>query len=215
VSRQRYWGTPIPIIYCKQCGEQPVPLDQLPVTLPDVENYRPTETGQSPLAAIADSSTRHAPAAAGPAERETDTMAGSVDSSWYFLRFTSPHEKNAAWDRAGGRLLDARGPVHRGREHAVGHLLYARFWTKGFHDAGLIGFDEPFQTLRNQGMLLAETLSRPIPATRSGPTNWSRSRTARPFTSRATARAPCFWRSDGSRTRARSASRPCPCAAKP
>jgi leucyl-tRNA synthetase len=157
VSRQRYWGTPIPIIHCKTCGAVPVPREQLPVVLPPVENYKPNPDGRSPLAAIADFVNTTCPKCGQPAERETDTMAGSVDSSWYFLRFTSPHENDEPWDRAAS---DYWMPVDRyigGREHAVGHLLYSRFFTKVFYDAGFISFDEPFQTLKNQGMLLGLT----------------------------------------------------------
>lgn len=157
VSRQRYWGTPIPIIHCPTCGIVPVPLEDLPVRLPDVENYQPSSDGQSPLAAISDFVNCTCPTCGGAATRETDTMAGSVDSSWYFLRFTSPNTHEAAWDR---QAADYWMPVDLylgGREHAVGHLLYARFFTKVFHDAGLITTDEPAYGLRNQGMLLAES----------------------------------------------------------
>ncbi|MBC8101853.1 MAG: leucine--tRNA ligase [Cytophagales bacterium] len=157
VSRQRYWGTPIPIIHCPQCGEVPVPLADLPVVLPDVENYKPTGDGRSPLAAIADFVNVSCPRCGGAAQRETDTMAGSVDSSWYFLRFTSPGSEKEPWDR---RAADYWMPVNRyigGREHAVGHLLYARFFTHFFYDEALISTDEPFASLSNQGMLLAET----------------------------------------------------------
>ncbi len=157
VSRQRYWGTPIPVIHCPSCGIVPVPLGQLPVVLPDVENYKPGPDGRSPLSAIPEFVHVKCPVCDRDAERETDTMAGSVDSSWYFLRFTSPHDRTAAWDRA---AADYWMPVDRyigGREHAVGHLLYARFFTKVFHDAGLISADEPFQNLSNQGMLTALT----------------------------------------------------------
>ncbi len=157
VSRQRYWGTPIPIIHCPACGVVPVPLEQLPVELPDVENYKPTGTGKSPLADIAEFVNTTCPRCNGPAERETDTMAGSVDSSWYFLRFTSPHESDKAWDRAAADYWMPVDMYIGGREHAVGHLLYSRFWTKVFYDAGLVGVDEPFQTLRNQGSLNALT----------------------------------------------------------
>ncbi len=157
VSRQRYWGTPIPMIHCPQCGEVPVPLADLPVLLPDVENYKPTSDGKSPLAAIPEFVNVPCPTCGEAAQRETDTMAGSVDSSWYFLRFTSPHDTKEPWER---QAADYWMPVDRyigGREHAVGHLLYARFFTKVFHDAGLINANEPFQSLRNQGMLLAQT----------------------------------------------------------
>jgi len=157
LSRQRYWGTPIPIIHCPNCGEVPVPYDQLPVVLPDVENYKPTSDGRSPLALIPAFIETTCPTCGGPAQRETDTMAGTVDSSWYFLRFTSPHTSQEPWDRA---AADYWMPVDRylgGREHAVSHLLYSRFFTKFFYDEGLISVDEPFASLRNQGMLLAET----------------------------------------------------------
>jgi leucyl-tRNA synthetase len=157
VSRQRYWGTPIPIIHCPSCGVVPVPKDQLPVLLPDVENYKPGPDGRSPLAQIPEFVHTACPKCGGAAERETDTMAGSVDSSWYFLRFTSPHDEAEAWDRAAADYWMPVDMYIGGREHAVGHLLYARFFTKVFHDAGLIGVDEPAKTLRNQGMLLAET----------------------------------------------------------
>jgi leucyl-tRNA synthetase len=157
VSRQRYWGTPIPIVHCASCGEVPVPYENLPVVLPDVENYKPNDDGRSPLAAIPEFVNTTCPKCGGTAQRETDTMAGSVDSSWYFLRFTSPKDDSEAWDRA---AADYWMPVDRylgGREHAVGHLLYSRFFTHFFYDEGLISVDEPFASLRNQGMLLAET----------------------------------------------------------
>jgi leucyl-tRNA synthetase len=157
VSRQRYWGTPIPIIHCESCGEVPVPYEDLPVVLPDVENYKPTDNGRSPLAAIPEFVNTTCPKCGASAQRETDTMAGSVDSSWYFLRFTSPQDDTEAWNRP---AADYWMPVDRylgGREHAVGHLLYSRFFTHFFFDEGLISVDEPFASLRNQGMLLAET----------------------------------------------------------
>ena len=153
LSRQRYWGTPIPMIHCPQCGIVAVPESDLPVVLPDVENYKPTADGRSPLAAIPEFVNVKCPECGGDAQRETDTMAGTVDSSWYFLRYTSPHEKNAAWNR---KAADYWMPVDMylgGREHAVSHLLYCRFFTHVFHDAGLIDADEPASTLRNQGML--------------------------------------------------------------
>ncbi len=157
VSRQRYWGTPIPIIHCKTCGEVPVPVAQLPVLLPDVENYKPGPDGRSPLASIPEFVNVDCPKCGASAERETDTMAGSVDSSWYFLRFTSPREQNASWDRAASDYWMNVDRYLGGREHAVGHLLYARFFQKVFFDAGLVSKDEPFQSLRNQGMLLGYT----------------------------------------------------------
>jgi leucyl-tRNA synthetase len=157
VSRQRYWGTPIPIIHCPACGIVPVPVDQLPVLLPDVENYKPGNDGRSPLASIPEFVNCTCPTCGGAAERETDTMAGSVDSSWYFLRFTSPDCTTGAWDRAAADYWMPVDLYLGGREHAVGHLLYCRFFTKVFHDAGLLTADEPAYALRNQGMLLAES----------------------------------------------------------
>jgi leucyl-tRNA synthetase len=170
ISRQRYWGAPIPIIHCPKDGEVPVPDDQLPVLLPDVEQYQPTGTGESPLAEIPEFVNTTCPICGGPARRETDTMGGSACSSWYFLRFADPHNADEAFRRA---AVDYWLPVDLysgGAEHAVMHLLYARFWTKVIHDAGLIGFDEPFQRLRNQGMLLAYTPGRKIGSQEAGET---------------------------------------------
>jgi len=155
ISRQRYWGAPIPIIYCPKCGEVPVPKDQLPVELPYVEHYEPSGTGKSPLAAIPEFVNTTCPSCRGPAERETDTMGGFACSSWYFLRYANPHCDDAPFDR---KAVDYWLPVDLyvgGAEHAVMHLLYARFWTKALHDAGMLSFVEPFHSLRNQGMLLA------------------------------------------------------------
>ncbi len=157
VSRQRYWGTPIPMIHCPACGIVPVPENQLPVVLPDVENYKPGPDGRSPLASILDWVRVPCPRCGGAAERETDTMAGSVDSSWYFLRFTSPHEQARPWDPAAADYWMPVDMYIGGREHAVGHLLYSRFFTKVFHDLGLCAADEPALRLRNQGMLNALT----------------------------------------------------------
>lgn len=160
ISRQRYWGAPIPIVHCQCCGEVPVPDDQLPVTLPDVENYQPSGTGESPLAAISEFVETACPKCGGPARRETDTMGGFACSSWYFLRFADPHNDQEAFSR---ECADYWLPVDMyvgGAEHAVMHLLYARFWTKAFYDAGLLGFIEPFKQLRNQGMMLAHTPGR-------------------------------------------------------
>ena len=157
LSRQRYWGVPIPIVHCPVHGEVAVPDDQLPVRLPDVENYKPTGTGASPLAAIAEFVNTTCPVCGGPARRETDTMAGFACSSWYFLRFADPHNDKEAFSRA---AVDYWLPVDTyvgGAEHAVMHLLYARFWTKVLYDAGMVGFTEPFTRLRNQGMMLAYT----------------------------------------------------------
>ncbi|HZT41194.1 MAG TPA: leucine--tRNA ligase [Chthonomonadaceae bacterium] len=162
ISRQRYWGAPIPIIHCPKDGEVPVPEDQLPVVLPDVEKYQPTGTGESPLAGIPEFVNTICPVCGGPARRETDTMGGFACSSWYFLRFADPHNNEEAFSR---EAADYWLPVDLyvgGAEHAVMHLLYARFWTKVMYDAGLIAFEEPFQRLRNQGMLLAHTPGREV-----------------------------------------------------
>ena len=157
ISRQRFWGCPIPIVHCPVDGEVPVPEDQLPVRLPDVESYESSGTGESPLATIPEFVNSTCPKCGGPARRETDTMGGFACSSWYFLRFADPHNETAPFDRA---AVDYWLPVDMyvgGAEHAVMHLLYARFWTKVLHDAGLVGFVEPFTRLRNQGMMLALT----------------------------------------------------------
>lgn len=157
ISRQRYWGAPIPIVHCPRCGEIPVPEEQLPVLLPEVERYQPTGTGESPLAGIPGFVNTTCPACGEPARRETDTMGGFACSSWYFLRFADPHNSAQAFSSEEvARWLPVDLYVG-GAEHAVMHLLYARFWTKVIFDAGLIGFEEPFQRLRNQGMLLAYT----------------------------------------------------------
>src|SRR5579875_2039457 len=155
ISRQRYWGCPIPIVYCTKCGVVPVPAEQLPVLLPDMIDYQPSGTGRSPLANVAEFVNTTCPRCGGPAQRETDTMDGFACSSWYFLRFASPHETSAPFDR---KAVDYWLPVDLyvgGAEHAVMHLLYARMWTKVMYDAGMIGFKEPFPVLRNQGMVWA------------------------------------------------------------
>jgi leucyl-tRNA synthetase len=160
ISRQRYWGAPIPIIHCPEHGEVPVPEDQLPVKLPEVANYKPSGTGESPLATIPEFVDTVCPICGNPARRETDTMGGFACSSWYFLRFADPHNEHAPFSR---EAVDYWLPVDMyvgGAEHAVMHLLYARFWTKVLYDAGLVGFAEPFTTLRNQGMMLAHTPGR-------------------------------------------------------
>lgn len=164
ISRQRYWGAPIPIIHCPRCGEKPVPEDQLPVLLPDVEAYEPTGGGESPLASIPEFVNVPCPDCGEPARRETDTMGGFACSSWYFLRYVSPHLDSAPFDK---ELAAYWLPVDLyvgGAEHAVMHLLYARFWTKVLHDAGWVPFAEPFARLKNQGMVLAYTPHRTMEA---------------------------------------------------
>ena len=155
ISRQRYWGAPIPIVHCPDCGAVPVPDEQLPVLLPDDVDFAPGGDGRSPLARVASWVNTPCPQCGGPAQRETDTMDGFACSSWYFLRFASPHEAARPFDPAAVRHWLPVDTYVGGAEHAVMHLLYARFWTKVMHDAGLIDFDEPFAQLRNQGMLLS------------------------------------------------------------
>lgn len=155
ISRQRYWGAPIPIIHCPKDGIVPVPEDQLPVRLPDLKEFQPSGDGRSPLARARDWVEVDCPKCGDKAERETDTMDGFACSSWYFLRFADPKNNQAAFSR---ELAEKWLPVDAyvgGAEHAVMHLLYARMWTKVMFDEGLISFDEPFTALRNQGLLLA------------------------------------------------------------
>ncbi len=160
ISRQRYWGAPIPIVHCPDCGEVAVPEQELPVRLPDVESYGNTGTGESPLANIPEFLETRCPKCGGPAHRETDTMGGFACSSWYFLRFADPHNSEQAFSEQMVRKWLPVDLYVGGAEHAVMHLLYARMWTKVMYDAGLIEFDEPFLTLKNQGMLLAYTPGR-------------------------------------------------------
>ena len=152
-SRQRYWGEPIPIIHCPDCGCVPVPEEELPLLLPDVESYEPTGTGESPLAAIDDWVNTTCPKCGKPAKRETNTMPQWAGSSWYFLRYVD--NKNDE-ELVSKEKADKYLPVDMyigGVEHAVLHLLYSRFYTKFLHDIGVIDFDEPFQKLFNQGMI--------------------------------------------------------------
>ncbi|MBR2766371.1 MAG: leucine--tRNA ligase [Blautia sp.] len=152
-SRQRYWGEPIPIIHCPKCGNVPVPEDQLPLTLPEVESYQPTGTGESPLAAIDEWVNTTCPCCGSPAKRETNTMPQWAGSSWYFLRYVDNKNDQALVSR---EKADKYLPVDMyigGVEHAVLHLLYSRFYTKFLCDIGVIDFDEPFTKLFNQGMI--------------------------------------------------------------
>ncbi|MGH7985698.1 MAG: leucine--tRNA ligase [Candidatus Binataceae bacterium] len=155
ISRQRYWGCPIPIVYCGECGVVPVPDDQLPVVLPDMKDYQPSGTGRSPLANSAEFANTTCPRCGGPAQRETDTLDGFACSSWYFLRFASPHYEGAPFEKSAGDYWLPVDLYVGGAEHAVMHLLYARMWTKVMYDAGLLKFNEPFPVLRNQGMIWA------------------------------------------------------------
>ncbi|MEZ4593888.1 MAG: leucine--tRNA ligase [Chloroflexota bacterium] len=153
ISRQRYWGAPIPIVHCPDCGPVPVPEDHLPVLLPETDNFAPAGDGRSPLAHIHDWVHTTCPQCGGPAQRETDTMDGFACSSWYFLRFANPQYEDGPFDPAAVRRWLPVDTYVGGAEHAVLHLLYARFWTKVMADAGLIDFVEPFTELRNQGVL--------------------------------------------------------------
>ena len=152
-SRQRYWGEPIPIVHCKVCGAVAVPEEELPLLLPDVEKYEPTGTGESPLAAIESFVNCKCPKCGRDARRETNTMPQWAGSSWYFLRYVDVHNDRELVSR---EKADRYLPVDMyigGVEHAVLHLLYSRFWTKFLYDIGVIGFDEPFLKLFNQGMI--------------------------------------------------------------
>ncbi|HLW72471.1 MAG TPA: leucine--tRNA ligase [Candidatus Babeliales bacterium] len=153
-SRQRYWGEPIPLIHCQKCGVVPVPEDQLPVLLPEVEYYQPTDTGESPLAAMHDWVNVTCPQCNGPAKRETNTMPQWAGSCWYFLRYPNPHLKDKPWDAADMNYWLPVDLYVGGVEHAILHLLYARFWVKVLYDLGHLPFDEPFKHLFNQGMVL-------------------------------------------------------------
>ena len=154
ISRQRYWGTPIPMVYCKACGIVPVPYEQLPVELPKVTNF--TGRGDSPLAQVAEFVNVACPTCAAPARRETDTMDTFVDSSWYFYRFCDPTNDTMPFDPAKAKYWMPVDFYSGGVEHAILHLIYSRFFTRVFRDLGLVDHDEPFRHLLTQGMVLKD-----------------------------------------------------------
>ena len=153
-SRQRYWGEPIPMVYCEKCGWNPVPESELPIKLPQVESYEPTKDGESPLSVIESFVNTTCPCCGGKAKRETDTMPGWAGSSWYFLRYCDPHNDK---EFASKEALKAWLPValyNGGNEHTTRHLLYARFWVKVLYDLDLVDVDEPFKKRISQGLIL-------------------------------------------------------------
>ena len=155
-SRQRYWGEPIPLVHCDKCGWVPLPEEQLPLLLPDVDSYEPTDNGESPLAKMTDWVNTTCPHCGGPAKRETDTMPQWAGSSWYFLRYTDPKCKEAL---ASKKALDFWTPVdwyNGGMEHTTLHLLYSRFWHKFLYDLGVVPTKEPYQKRTSHGMILGE-----------------------------------------------------------
>ena len=155
-SRQRYWGEPIPLVHCEKCGWVPIPEEQLPLTLPDVESYEPTENGESPLAKMTDWVNTTCPCCGGPAKRETDTMPQWAGSSWYFLRYMDPHNDKAL---ASKEALEYWSPVdwyNGGMEHTTLHLLYSRFWHKFLYDIGVVPTKEPYARRTSHGMILGE-----------------------------------------------------------
>ena len=155
-SRQRYWGEPIPVVHCPKCGAVPLPEDQLPLVLPDVDSYEPTETGESPLAKMTDWVNTTCPCCGAPAQRETDTMPQWAGSSWYFLRYIDPHNDQAL---ASKEAMEYWLPVdwyNGGMEHTTLHLLYSRFWHKFLYDVNAVTCPEPYAKRTSHGMILGE-----------------------------------------------------------
>ena len=155
-SRQRYWGEPIPMVYCEKCGWVPLPESELPLKLPEVESYMPTDNGESPLSTLESFINTTCPHCGGPAKRETDTMPQWAGSSWYFMRYCDPHNQNVL---ASKEALDYWLPVdwyNGGMEHTTLHLLYSRFWYKFLHDLGVVSTNEPYMRRTSHGMILGE-----------------------------------------------------------
>ena len=153
-NRQRYWGEPIPIVYCEHCGMVAVPYDELPLKLPQVENFEPGSDGESPLAKIDSFVNCTCPKCGAPAKRETDTMPQWAGSSWYYLRYCDPHNPDAL---ASKEALDYWMPVdwyNGGMEHVTRHMIYSRFWHKFLYDIGAVNTDEPYMKRTAQGLIL-------------------------------------------------------------
>ncbi len=155
-SRQRYWGEPIPIVHCEKCGVVPVPEEELPVELPEVDNYQPSGTGESPLATIEDWVNTKCPQCGAPAKRETNTMPQWAGSSWYYLRYIDPDNNEQLVNKEKEKYWSPVDLYVGGAEHATRHLIYARFWHKFLYDIGVVNYDEPFTRLEHVGIILAE-----------------------------------------------------------
>ncbi|RZT02178.1 leucine--tRNA ligase [Cuneatibacter caecimuris] len=155
-SRQRYWGEPIPVVQCDKCGYVPLPEGQLPLELPEVESYMPTDNGESPLAAMTDWVNTTCPCCGGPAKRETDTMPQWAGSSWYYLRYTDPHNEEALASKEAMKYWLPVDWYNGGMEHTTLHLLYSRFWHKFLYDQGVVPCPEPYQKRTSHGMILGE-----------------------------------------------------------
>ena len=155
-SRQRYWGDPIPIVHCDKCGYVPIDESELPLMLPEVESYMPTDNGESPLAAMTDWVNTTCPCCGGPAKRETDTMPQWAGSSWYFLRYTDPHNDEALASKEALKYWMPVDWYNGGMEHTTLHLLYSRFWHKFLYDQGVVPCPEPYQKRTSHGMILGE-----------------------------------------------------------
>ncbi|MDO4364012.1 MAG: class I tRNA ligase family protein, partial [Clostridia bacterium] len=155
-SRQRYWGEPIPIVKCEKCGYVPLDESQLPLTLPNVESYEPTDTGESPLAKMTDWVNTTCPCCGGPAKRETDTMPQWAGSSWYFLRYCDPHNDKELISKEAAEYWTPVDWYNGGMEHTTLHLLYSRFWHKFLYDIGVVPTSEPYKKRTSHGMILGE-----------------------------------------------------------